>query len=222
MNILLIFFALPIATIIIAIVLQKILKCPILVAAFVFAIYLIVTFVIGNLNFLVATIAYTIIAFITAFVTMLFDRLFREFDDRKCRRRDCDEREDRCRRRNNNGNNNGNNGVELLSITSNCSNGNDNNGCNCNCWNNTNDGNLLTISSNGCDGVENDLLTINTNCNNGTSVASNGNGNNGCNWNCCCNNNETSNNAVAARVNVIPNVNTNGRTGCLCGSYRRR
>ena len=41
MNILLIFFALPIATIIISIALQKILKCPILVAAIIFAIFLI-------------------------------------------------------------------------------------------------------------------------------------------------------------------------------------
>ena len=40
MNILLIFFALPIATIIISIALQKILRCPILVAAIIFAIFL--------------------------------------------------------------------------------------------------------------------------------------------------------------------------------------
>ena len=49
MNILLIFFALPIATIIVSIALQKILKCPPLVAAIVFAIFLIVTFFIFNL-----------------------------------------------------------------------------------------------------------------------------------------------------------------------------
>ena len=45
-NILLIFFALPIATIIISIALQKILKNPALVAAVIFAIFLIVTFAI--------------------------------------------------------------------------------------------------------------------------------------------------------------------------------
>ena len=44
MNTLLLFFALPIATIILAIVLQKILNSPLLVAATFFAIYLIVTF----------------------------------------------------------------------------------------------------------------------------------------------------------------------------------
>ena len=67
MNItLLIFFALPIATIIVSIALQKILKCPPLVSAIIFAIFLIVTFIINNLNFLIATIVYTIISFITA------------------------------------------------------------------------------------------------------------------------------------------------------------
>ena len=57
MNTLLIFFALPIAVIIISIALQKIFKCPFLVAAIIFAAFLIVTFVIGNLTYLVATIA---------------------------------------------------------------------------------------------------------------------------------------------------------------------
>ncbi len=68
MNTLLIFFALPVATIIISIALQKILKCPALVAGIIFAVFLIVTFVIGNLNLLIATIIYTIISFLTAFI----------------------------------------------------------------------------------------------------------------------------------------------------------
>ena len=44
MNNLLLFFALPVATIILAIVFQKILRNPILTAATFFAIYLIVAF----------------------------------------------------------------------------------------------------------------------------------------------------------------------------------
>ena len=56
MNILLLFFALPIATIILSIVLQKILKCPILVAATFFAIYLIVAFAIFDSGFLIFVI----------------------------------------------------------------------------------------------------------------------------------------------------------------------
>ena len=76
MNVdLLIFFALPIATIIVSIALQKILKCPPLVSATIFAIFLIVTFVINNLNFLIATIVYTIISFITAVLVCISCRL---------------------------------------------------------------------------------------------------------------------------------------------------
>lgn len=74
MNLLLIFFALPVAVIIISIALQKILKCPILVAAIIFAIFLIVTFVVNNLNFLIAAIAYAILSFITAYLTCIICR----------------------------------------------------------------------------------------------------------------------------------------------------
>lgn len=65
----LLFFALPIATIILAIVLQKIIKCPILVALTFFAIYLIVTFAFFTANFLIFTIVYTILAYIAASIT---------------------------------------------------------------------------------------------------------------------------------------------------------
>ena len=160
MNTLLIFFALPIAIIIISIALQKIFKCPFLVAGIIFAIFLIVTFAIGNLNYLVATIAYTILAFITAILTNIICRILRELD----RREEA----------------------------------------------NNNSGNLLTISSNWCNGVENDLLTINA------SYPNNNSNNTG---SCSCN---TSNDSIAVRAKVIPNNNTNGRTGSFCGCFRRR
>ena len=73
---LLLFFALPVATIILAIVLQKILKCPILVAATFFAIYLIVAFAIFDSTFLIYVIAYTIIAYITAYLTKIICDIF--------------------------------------------------------------------------------------------------------------------------------------------------
>lgn len=66
MNTLLIFFALPVATVILAVVLQKILRNPILVASTFFAIYLIVTFAFFDASFLVFAIVYTILAYITA------------------------------------------------------------------------------------------------------------------------------------------------------------
>ena len=155
---LLIFFALPIATIIVSIALQKILKCPPLVSAIIFAIFLIVTFVINNLNFLIATIVYTIISFITAVLVCISCRLIRHLREA---RNSC-----RC--------NNNNNSNELLSINSNCG--------------NIEDGNLLTISSCGCNQDSDTAL----------------------------------NNGLSARINVIPNSNNNGRTGNVCGCYRRR
>lgn len=111
MTTLLIFFALPIAVIIISIALQKIFKCPFLVAAIIFAIFLIVTFVIGNLIYLVATIAYTILAFITAVLTNIICRILRELDRRE------GERESNCCNRRNRNSNNNNDETQLLSIT---------------------------------------------------------------------------------------------------------
>lgn len=69
MNLLLLFFAIPIAVIIISIALQQLFKCPFLVAGIIFSIFLVITFLIGDLNLLVATIVYTIISFITAIIT---------------------------------------------------------------------------------------------------------------------------------------------------------
>lgn len=180
-NLLLIFFAIPIAVIIISIALQKIFRCPFLVASIIFAIFLVVTFVIGNLVLLVATIAYAILSFVTAVVTQIVCRIIRELNER-------DE---------NNGCRINNNSTQLLSITGDCS-------------NNNSDGNLLTISSNGCNGTENELLTINTSC-------GNNNNNNSCS--CRCN---TQNNGIAVRANVFPNNSTNGQSGSFCGCFRRR
>lgn len=71
MNTLLIFFALPIAVIIISAILQKVLKSPIAVAALIFAIFLVVTFAAFDETFLIATLAYTILALITALIVRL-------------------------------------------------------------------------------------------------------------------------------------------------------
>ena len=109
MTNLLIFFALPIATIIISIALQKIFKCPFLVAAIIFAIFLVVTFILGNLIYLVATIAYTILAFITAVLTSIVCRILRELDRR--------EESHCCRRERNQNSNDNNTSTQLLSIT---------------------------------------------------------------------------------------------------------
>ena len=68
MNTLLIYFAFPVAIIIFSIALQKILRCPLLVSAVIFAILLIVTFAIFDETFLVAVIVYTILSYLTAYL----------------------------------------------------------------------------------------------------------------------------------------------------------
>lgn len=77
MDALLMFFAIPVATIILAIVLQKILNCPLLVAATFFAIFLIVTFAAFDESFLVFAILYTLLAFITAIIVRFICCLIR-------------------------------------------------------------------------------------------------------------------------------------------------
>lgn len=80
-NLLLLLFALPIATIILASVFETILHCPIKVAAIFFAIYLVVTFAFFDADFLIFAILYTILAFISAVITRLILRLIRNGED---------------------------------------------------------------------------------------------------------------------------------------------
>lgn len=90
MNDLLIFFALPIAIIIFSIALEMILRNPILVSGIIFSVFLIVTAAIGILELLIATIVYTIISFITAYITMIImrqrDRNNEQVGQCRCRR----------------------------------------------------------------------------------------------------------------------------------------
>lgn len=100
-----IFFALPLATILLAIVLQKILRSPILVAITFFAIYLIVAFAAFSdtlAEALVAAIIYSIIAYITAYIVMIICR----FKHRFCN----------CSR----GENNNTSSSDLLTVDSTC------------------------------------------------------------------------------------------------------
>ena len=81
MNFLLLLFALPIATIIIASVLETVLRNPIAVAALAFAIYLIVAFAAFDATFLIYVILYTILAFIAAVITRAIINLINNDDD---------------------------------------------------------------------------------------------------------------------------------------------
>ncbi len=209
-TILLIFFAIPLAVIIFSIALQKLLKCPALVAEIIFAIGVIITFIIGNLIVLAATLVYTLISYITALIICLINRYCKHDENNCCRRNHC------C---------NDNNERDLLTISSSCQ--------------NNRNGDLLTINSNCANGNTNNLLTISSNnrsgcCNNDNNTGCGcgcGNRNdintantiNGVirivdnNGNTSCNNDE-----ITTRINVVPNCANNGRTGCICGRYRRR
>ena len=136
---LLIFFAIPLATILLAIVLEKVLRCPILVAITFFAIYLIVVFALFAAGVITSTnlaiIIYTIIAFVTALIVKLIRRInLRFFSD------------------------DDSNSTDVLTYQDNdssCSNNSDSSNLN---------GNLLKISCRCNNGNSSDLLTVNSNC----------------------------------------------------------
>ena len=103
MNNLLIFFAIPLATIIIAIVLERVWKNYILVTLFAFAIFLIVAFSVGDTTLLVLVIAYTILAFLASFLSMLFRKLCKKLQNLEESSNDCNNESNRnhCNNHNN-------------------------------------------------------------------------------------------------------------------------
>ena len=132
MNILLLFFALPVATIILSIVLEKILRCPVLTAATFFAIFLIIAFAVFDASFLVFVIAYTILAFIAAAIAESFFRRCKG-ENRCFKCNICS-----CRERNDNTITSSNQEIrriaeQLADIQRNntCNRNNNNNNCNC-------------------------------------------------------------------------------------------
>ena len=72
MNSLLIYFALPIATVILSADLEKILGNITLTVLTIFAIYLVISFSLFDTSFLVYTILYTLIAYLAAYITEIF------------------------------------------------------------------------------------------------------------------------------------------------------
>ena len=126
-----IFFALPLATILLAIVLQKVLKSPVLVSITFFAIYLIVAFTsfIDTLaEALILTIIYTIIAYITAYIVMIICRLRHRFCQCQGSEENISQRSCSCNNNNSNMENN------LLRIS-------------CSCGNSDRSSDLLTVDS---------------------------------------------------------------------------
>ncbi len=77
MNILLIFFAITFVVIVISIALQKILKCPILVAAIIFSIILLIAIILGNSILTIASIFLGILSYIVAILQCIFSKFLR-------------------------------------------------------------------------------------------------------------------------------------------------
>lgn len=78
MNLVLLLFVLPFTTIIFSIVLQRIIRCPVLVALTVFSIFLILAFTVFDEGFLILAILYTILSYITAVITRLIKRIIKK------------------------------------------------------------------------------------------------------------------------------------------------
>ena len=75
MNNLLLFFALPTATTVLASAIETILHSPVRVASVFFAIYLVLTFSVFDETFLIFAIIYTILAYFSAVITKYIRRL---------------------------------------------------------------------------------------------------------------------------------------------------
>ena len=75
MNTILFLFIFPISVIIFSVALQKLLKKPFLVAAIIFAIFLIITFTIYGSSFLIYAFIYGLISLITADITCVLEQV---------------------------------------------------------------------------------------------------------------------------------------------------
>lgn len=146
---LLIFFAIVFATIVLAIVLQRIIHCPILVGFAFFAIFLVVAAILDGTTLVIIAIILGIIAFLAAFLDCIFSRsrFFRnnrcltcnsdDDDDENLNRRrrrcncNCNNQEDVLRIVNSNGEVIARINGNQISCLGNNNNNNNNNGCGC-------------------------------------------------------------------------------------------
>lgn len=72
MNTILLFVAIPILVIVVSIILEKLLNNPLLIATLVFAVFLVITFAIGDTTLLIAAFAYALLALLTALAVRAF------------------------------------------------------------------------------------------------------------------------------------------------------
>lgn len=82
MNILLFFFAIPVAVIILSAIFETFINSPVKVAGIFFSIFLVLAFLLGGTpELIVAAIVYTIISFITAYIVKIINR---NYCNRRC------------------------------------------------------------------------------------------------------------------------------------------
>lgn len=176
MNTLLIYFALPLATIILAVVLQKLIKSPILVAAIFFAIYLIIAFAAFDATFLVAAIVYTFLAYVTASIVRILCWFFRNCNW------NCRNRENRCPCGRNQ--NTTNDDVLVLNDVNEVVTLSNNNGCSCRI---TSRNNNVSAFNNGYNrGYNNGYDNAYNFISNNGGIQANSNNNNSCQCQCRC------------------------------------
>ncbi len=99
---LLIYFAIPLAVIILSAIFETFINCPIKIAGIVFSILLVVAFASFGSEFLVAVIIYTILSYITAFIINRYNR-------RECKLQNIENLIINNNEQNNSNNNNENN-----------------------------------------------------------------------------------------------------------------
>lgn len=128
---LLIFFSIVFATIIFAIILERIIHCPVLVGFAFFAIFLIVAAVLNNTTYIIIAIALGILAFIVAFLDCVFrsSNFFRNNECLRCNNDDTHNNNCSC------GCSNNNLGISLVSDNGNILNNSENNYSSCGCSN---------------------------------------------------------------------------------------
>ena len=132
MNVLLIFFAIPLAVIVISIALEKLLNCPILVAAIIFSILLLIAVIFSSTIFFILTVIYTILSFLAAWISKYICRFI-------CTLRNCS---NLCTNICNTGNDNEDNyqvltvngRVRVLDSNNNNNNNQNNSGTFCGCY----------------------------------------------------------------------------------------
>ena len=95
----LLLFVFPIVTIIFAIALEKLLDNPLLTAGTIFGAFLIATFTVYTIDFLIYAVAYGILAFVVAYLYRFPDNTSVNPNTRACRVCNCQRQYCRCMRR---------------------------------------------------------------------------------------------------------------------------